>query len=59
MGNMGNVDFEGLAVAWFWLWTPMTRMLSFMSSPMKALSTLHGVVGGKGGEPYNPEAQWR
>lgn len=57
MGNVGIVDFEGLAVAWFWIWTPMTRMLSFMSYLMKALSTLHGVVGGKGGQILTPEAQ--
>ena len=31
----------------------MTRMLSFMSSLTRALSTLHGVVGGKGGEYHD------
>ena len=53
MGNVGNVGFDRLDVHWFGLWTPMTRMLSFMSSPTTALSTLHGVVGGKGGEHYD------
>lgn len=34
----------------------MTKRLSSMSSPMKALSTLHGVVGGKGGDHYDPRS---
>jgi len=59
VGNVGKVGFERLDVHWFEMWTPLTKRLSFMSSPTRALSTLHGVVGGKGGEPYDPEAQWR